>query len=148
MKKILFVCTGNTCRSPMAEIIFNSICAERSLPYKGESAGVCTISGLPMSENSKAVLEKAGYSTDGFASTDISDVNFEDYDLFAVMAPSHGLSLLQYGVPHEKIYVFALEQGGIYDPYGMSEGTYELCRDEIKVESEKLADWLGEKYGD
>lgn len=148
MKKILFVCTGNTCRSPMAEIIFNSICSERELPYKGESAGVCTISGLPMSENSKAVLEEAGYSAEGFASTDISDLSLEEYDIFAVMTPNHGLSLLQYGVAAEKIYVFALERGGISDPYGMSEGTYRLCRDEIKAEAEKLADWLGEKYGD
>ena len=148
MKKILFVCTGNTCRSPMAEIIFNRICEEKNLPYKGDSAGICTISGLPMADNSKIVLEEAGYSTNGFESTDISELDLDAYDVFAVMTQNHGFSLLQYAVPLDKIYVFAAGSGGIADPYSMSEGTYRLCREEIENEAQKFADWLGEKYGD
>lgn len=131
----------------MAEIIFNKICEERKLPYKGESAGVCTISGLPISANSATALTEAGYSFEGFASTDISDVNPDDYHLFAVMTPDHGISLVQYGVPAQKIYVLGADKGGISDPYGMSEGVYRRCRDEIKEEAEKLIEWLGEKYG-
>ncbi len=148
MKKILFVCTGNTCRSPMAQIIFNRICEEEKLPYKGESAGVCTITGLPISENSKAVLIEAGYSAEGFASTDISELSIQDYDLFVVMTPDHGASLVQFGVPAQKIYVLALSRGGISDPYGMSEGVYRLCREEIEKELYTLINWLGENYGD
>lgn len=146
--KILFVCTGNTCRSPMAEIIFRRVCERRNLSFECASAGLNTVSGLPISKESKTVLEESGYSTEGFASTDISELKTEDYDLFAVMTSDHWDTLVQYGIPHEKIYALGLEHGGIADPYGMSEWTYRLCREEIKAEVEKLADWLSEKYGD
>lgn len=148
MKKILFVCTGNTCRSPMAEIIFSKICSDRGLPYKAKSAGICTVTGLPISGNSESVLKEAGYNPEGFTSTDISDLCIEDFDLFAVMTPDHGVSLVQMGVPSEKVYVLALSKGGISDPYMMSEGVYRLCCDEIEQEICKLVEWLGEKYGD
>lgn len=148
MKKILFVCTGNTCRSPMAEIVFNRICQDKNLPYTAQSAGICTVSGLPMSENSTGALKDAGYSAQGFVSADISDLSLGDYHLFACMTPDHAVSLVQMGVPAEKIYILAYSKGGISDPYGMSKGVYGQCLCEIESQVQKLIVWLGEKYGD
>ncbi|MBM7095577.1 low molecular weight protein arginine phosphatase [Bacillus sp. H-16] len=60
MKKVLFVCTGNTCRSPLAEKVF--IEKTKSFPeqYEARSAGIHAMDGVPISEGSKAVLEDKG----------------------------------------------------------------------------------------
>jgi len=57
MKHILFVCTGNTCRSPMAEAMLRKISAERKLGLEVRSAGVAAMDGATISRHAKAVLE-------------------------------------------------------------------------------------------
>jgi protein-tyrosine phosphatase len=52
---IAFVCTGNTCRSPMAEGIFNKLAEEKGIDVTAESFGLSTITGAPVSENSVKV---------------------------------------------------------------------------------------------
>lgn len=147
MKKILFICTGNTCRSPMAQGIFNSICRERELPFDSRSAGLCTVTGLPVSENSVSVLKESGIDISDLKSTSIADVDTEEYSLFAVMTPEHRDMLLYYGFPPEKIYVLAEDKGGISDPYGGNGGRYRICRDEINAAIEELIHRLGDEDG-
>ncbi|MBN1897173.1 MAG: low molecular weight protein arginine phosphatase [Spirochaetes bacterium] len=53
--KFLFVCTGNTCRSPMAEMYFNYKVGQDSLHY-ASSAGILAYDGSPLSDNAKKVL--------------------------------------------------------------------------------------------
>ena len=54
MKKVLFVCTGNTCRSNMAEAIFNKMTEEKEyLDMVAESAGIEATNGMPA--NDKAI---------------------------------------------------------------------------------------------
>lgn len=127
MKKVLFVCTGNTCRSPMAEVIFNSLCRERNLPYTAKSAGVCTVTGLPMSVNSYEALKEWGADIDDFTSTSIDELNLDEFDLFAVMSENHKEILKEaFSVDEDKIRVL-----NISDPYGGSLGIYRICRGEI-----------------
>ena len=49
--KIMFVCTGNTCRSPMAEAVFNRFAEEKGLTVRAESMGTTTVTGMPVSES-------------------------------------------------------------------------------------------------
>lgn len=56
MKHILFVCTGNTCRSPMAEALLRKLAKERSVPLEVRSAGVAALEGTPISRHAEAVL--------------------------------------------------------------------------------------------
>lgn len=145
MKKILFVCTGNTCRSPMAEGIFNHICKKENLPFVSDSAGICTLTGLPVSKNSVSALEEIGIDISDFTATSVEDINIDDYVLVAVMTPEHKEVLCSYSVPSEKIYVLAEDKGGISDPYGASQGVYNLCRAEIEEAVKILIERLREE---
>lgn len=56
MLRILFVCTGNTCRSPMAEGILRKLAKERGIALEVKSAGVSAAEGVPISRHAEAVL--------------------------------------------------------------------------------------------
>ncbi len=60
MEKVLFVCTANICRSPMAQELFNALAEDTGLPFRAESAGTAALEGRPMAENALAALEEAG----------------------------------------------------------------------------------------
>ena len=120
---IAFVCTGNTCRSPMAEGIFNSL----SQNIKAESFGVDTITLMPISEKSVEVCKEIDVDISALSSTYISDADIEKYEKFYCMSRSHAEVLAyEYGVPLSKIVIL-----GVFDPYGGSLEIYRQCRDEI-----------------
>ncbi|MFD1179171.1 low molecular weight protein arginine phosphatase [Paenibacillus puldeungensis] len=58
--RILFVCTGNTCRSPMAEGMLRKMARERSLDIEVRSAGVAAMDGMAISRHAEAVLRDFG----------------------------------------------------------------------------------------
>lgn len=134
MKRVLFVCTGNTCRSPMAELIFNAKAREKGIEAVAQSAGLCTIEGLLIHDNSKLALSEIGIESDFFRSTDIYDLNLEDYDFIVGMTIDHIAQLKAMGIDSDKVIMLNEDKGGIADPYGGNEATYRACRDEI-VES-------------
>ena len=61
-KYVAFVCTGNTCRSPMAQAIFNSLADTERV--EAESFGISTETGLPVSENSVLACRELGLDLD------------------------------------------------------------------------------------
>jgi protein-tyrosine phosphatase len=67
LKKVLFVCTANICRSPMAEAIFNALAEDRGLEFRAESAGVAALRDEPMAPNASAALEEIGVYAGGTA---------------------------------------------------------------------------------
>lgn len=129
MKKILFVCSGNTCRSPMAQGIFNKIAKEKSLEFIAESAGIITQTGLPYSENSVLACKDFDVDIANGKSVSILDVNLSDYDFFVPMSVSHAQALVAYGVDKDKIII--LKSTGVSDPYGGDLQVYKACCNEI-----------------
>ncbi len=61
MKTFLFVCTGNTCRSPMAERFFLRLAREAGLDAAASSAGTQAANGMPLSRGAEAVFAKKGF---------------------------------------------------------------------------------------
>ncbi|QMV41767.1 low molecular weight protein arginine phosphatase [Cohnella cholangitidis] len=68
MNRVLIVCTGNTCRSPMAEAILKDLAARNGKPIEIRSAGVATAEGMPISPHAAATLRKRNLALPGSSS--------------------------------------------------------------------------------
>ncbi|MBQ9902273.1 MAG: low molecular weight protein arginine phosphatase [Clostridia bacterium] len=140
---ITFICTGNTCRSPMAEGIARKIAADHypDQNWCFSSAGLATFNGAPASQHSIDVCREIGIDLSSHRSQRLNPEIAANTDLFAVMTDSHRNILLQCGIPAKRI---ALLGEGIPDPYGGDEEEYRACRDEIHRAVEQLLESLSE----
>ncbi|MES3033036.1 MAG: low molecular weight protein arginine phosphatase [Gemmatimonadota bacterium] len=92
--RVLFVCTGNTCRSPMAEVIGRAIIAERSLGHISvASAGVAADSVSGASEGSLLIAMEHGLDLSRHRSRQVTPGALADADLILTMSPSHLLAV-------------------------------------------------------
>ena len=136
---IMFVCTGNTCRSPMAAAIFNRRMQEIDrVDLHGESAGLGAMEGQPVSENAVLACKEIGLDISGHTAHRLRGADITHCDLFVVMEDVHAKVLTGAGIPSKQVYVL---DGGVEDPYGKDLDTFRACRDEI---TEKLKGF--EKY--
>ncbi len=138
--KILFVCSGNTCRSPMAQAMFEKMCKENNINAECKGAGTVTSTGIPASENSVEVMREIGIDLSGYRSTSIKAILLEEIDLFVPMTYIHAMTLMQLGVPKNKIYMFEQD---ISDPYGGDLERYRSTRDEIYEHLKGLLEFVG-----
>ncbi|MFC7678613.1 low molecular weight protein arginine phosphatase [Paenibacillus sp. GCM10028914] len=88
MKNILFVCTGNTCRSPMAEGMLRKLAKGRGIALEVRSAGVAAIEGMPISSHAESVLRDQQIE-DGLTSKPLSIDLVEWADLILTLTLSH-----------------------------------------------------------
>ena len=94
MRTVLFVCTGNTCRSPMAEGIARGLYGQGALPgVQGElfvaSAGVFAAEGSPVSQETVQALDRRGLRVDDGRSRPLNRVMIDGADLVLGMTASH-----------------------------------------------------------
>ena len=120
---VIFVCTGNTCRSPMAAGYLRSF---RLFNVTVHSRGLFA-DGSPVSANSASVMSEMGIDISEHISHSLTKDDLSA-DLFICMSSSHREALLSIGLPNEKVFVLG---SGISDPYGGSLTVYRACRDEI-----------------
>lgn len=88
MKNILFVCTGNTCRSPMAEGMLRKLAKGRGISLEVRSAGVAAVEGMPISRHAEAVLRDQQIE-DGLSSKPLSLDLVEWADMILTLTLSH-----------------------------------------------------------
>lgn len=159
---VCFVCTGNTCRSPMAEALFNDmartppICSmsdlERLLgqrPMRATSAGLYA-TGAPIAQNAVSALEKRGIRSSadndyrGHRSRALTTEIMEGCDLIVGMTGAHAMSLMAaYPEFASKITSMPVD---IPDPYGMDGAAYDACL--AAIEKGLLTMFFGEDSND
>lgn len=140
INNILFVCTGNTCRSPMAQAIFESLAKKAGLDCKSKSAGVAVgVEGRAATSEAIQALKKFDIDLCEHKSTSIRSVEAEPFDLFVAMTIEHATMLINLGVPKNKIFVM-----DVPDPYGGSQEVYDNCCETIKKSVEHLIELIKE----
>lgn len=123
--RILFVCTGNTCRSPMAAALMRRrLDAAKAGDIRVDSAGLAA-GGEPVTPEAAAVLKEIGIDIAGQRSKLLTRTLCQQADIIAVMTPAHARALAAYGVEPEKIRVLG---EGIPDPYGGNTDIYRQTR--------------------
>ncbi|MBR5192352.1 MAG: low molecular weight protein arginine phosphatase [Clostridia bacterium] len=137
MNKIIFVCTGNTCRSPMAEIILKKLLKDANITnVKISSAGLMAVEGEKMSENSKIALKELGFRLYGFKSKRLTPNMVKKANMVICMTNSHKQSLSAYGF--NNVYTLAEVTGtkDVIDPYGYDLSVYKKTAEQIKYACE------------
>ncbi|MBJ7395341.1 MAG: hypothetical protein JHC76_04780 [Akkermansiaceae bacterium] len=133
LKHVLFVCTGNTCRSPMAEGLFRKEVSDRS-DFTVSSAGTSASKGAPCNPETAVLLMKRGVSLDGFGSRPVTDAILSQATHVFAMTLGHLQSLESHFPQHaDKFYLvceFADSANDgmctdIPDPIGLGRHAYE-----------------------
>lgn len=93
-KKIMFVCLGNICRSPMAEFIFKKICADNGGDFEAASSGTSSEEyGNPVYPPAAAILARHSISCRGKRAVQFTAKDYDDYDYIVCMESRHIRSL-------------------------------------------------------
>jgi len=131
MRRLLFVCTGNTCRSPVAEHLFRILADEANLAATASSAGVEAVPGAPLSRGAEAVFAARGIGPVPHRARRVDAASVSGADAVYVMERAH-LDELILRFPESSAKISTLRNSDVADPVGSTAAVYEDCAASIE----------------
>lgn len=140
IKRIVFVCTGNTCRSPMALAVAKREIKRLGVSLELFSVGIRATPGNRATDNAVAVCREIGLDISEHVAQRLDDAKPDQHTLYVVLDHQH-LSWLRYVLmlPHDQIYLLG---EGVEDPYGRDLDHYRKALAVIEHDVVKLMERL------
>jgi protein-tyrosine phosphatase len=138
--RILFVCTGNTCRSPMAQLLCRKYLSEKfgcaiddleKMGYKVYSAGAVGAAGSCASPEVIHICSEKGINADAHRSGTVTCDMLEESDFVFAMTEAHRKMIVQM-CPAAANKCILLDSADISDPIGAGIDEYEKCAEQIE----------------
>jgi protein-tyrosine-phosphatase len=127
--KILFVCTGNTCRSPLAEVFY----AQRYPEHEARSRGLAAFENSPAAPHSAAVAREYGCDLSSHQAHTVVDRDMSWADVIVGMTTAHAATLRSI-FPAFADKVRTLPGGDLPDPLGGTLSDYRICAERLEAD--------------
>ena len=152
---VLLVCTGNTCRSPMAEVLLRDK-LEKAFPgsedakhnlFHVSSAGLSAFPGGPASVEAQSVMKERGLNLQSHQSRAVTERALRDSDLVLTMTHSHRSAIVDRMPEYEdKVHLLSGGSEDVSDPFGGTEAIYGACADQIETFLGRWVEQLDESW--
>lgn len=138
VRRVLFVCSGNTCRSPMSAALFQNVWQREGVGWdiKVESAGINAMPGFPATEHGIAAMERWQIDLSQHRSKMVGEQMLLDADLVLTMTRSHKDSICRlWPQVAQRVYTmleYVGQDGDVIDPFGGAAEHYERTASQLE----------------
>lgn len=155
MIKIIFVCLGNICRSPLAEGVFRHLVEEKGweTTFQIDSAGTAAYHvGKAPDPGSRRVALRHGFSIDDLRARQFTNMDLDQWDYVIAMDASNRANIERLGSLNGKIWMMRdfdeLEKGGnVPDPWSLGDEAFLESYQIIRRSCERLLEHIAEEQG-